>query len=192
MEGIQKERRRHKRLEMSLALAYHWGLLKGTLRTVDVSLGGVKIQSDIPMPVDERLDFIILLENEAIRPLGRVVRSSPSSNRKYDVGICFETISHQCLERLERFLKVIPGKRDEANRQKALDECAVAYSVPKSFESDRLKGNFLGWLHQSYPGDYKRYAHRNVIGEREIWDFLKSKGIDKVNIYYLMKSLKGG
>jgi hypothetical protein len=167
-------------------------MLRGTLRTSDVSLGGVKIQADIPMPVDERLELIILLENEAIRPRGRVVRSNPSSNRKYDVGICFETISHQCLERLEHFLGVTPGKTGEANRQKVLDESAVAGSVPKPFESGGLKGSFLGWLRQSYPGDLERYAHRNVIGEREIWDFLKSKGIDKVNIYYLMKSLKGG
>jgi hypothetical protein len=192
MEGVPKERRRHKRFELSLALAYHWGMLRGTLRTSDVSLGGVKIQADTPMPVDERLELIILLENEAIRPRGRVVRSNPSSNRKYDVGICFEAISHQCLERLERFLRVIPEKRGEANRQKSLDQSAVAGFVPRSFESGRLKGKFLGWLRQSYPGDYERYAHRNVIGEREIWDFLKSKGIDKVNIYYLMKSLKGG
>jgi hypothetical protein len=55
-----------------------------------------------------------------------------------------------------------------------------------------LKGNFLRWLYKSYPGDYQRYAGRPVIPEREIWDFLKNKGIDKVNIYYLMKFLRGG
>ncbi len=192
MEGTPRERRRHKRFELSLAMAYHWGMLKGTLRTCDVSLGGVKIQPDTPMPVDERLDLIILLENEAIRPLGRVVRSSPSSNQKYDVGICFETISQQCLERLERFLRVVPGKRGEANRQKVLDESVGRGSASKSFGLNRLRINFLRWLHQSYPADYKRYALRPAIGEREIWDFLKSKGIDRVNIYYLMKSLRGG
>jgi len=153
-------------------------MLKDTLRTVDVSLGGVRIQTETPIPIDERLDLIILFENQAIKPLGKVVRSSQWSNQRYDIGICFETISHQCVERLERFLHGIPGEGETAKS--------------KPLESDRLRGNFLRWLHQSYPGDYQRYAHRPVIGENEVGDFLKRKGIDKVNIYYLMKSLKGG
>jgi hypothetical protein len=197
MEGIRKplfpkERRRHKRFELSLALAYQWGMLKGTLRTVDVSLGGVRIQTETPMPIDERLDLIILFEDQAIKPLGKVLRSSPWSNQRYDIGICFETISHQCVERLERFLHGIPEKREAGNWKKAPGESTLTGLKSKPLESDRLRGNFLRWLHQSYPGDYQRYTHRPVIGENEIWDFLKRKGIDKVNIYYLMKSLKGG
>jgi hypothetical protein len=197
MEGIKKtpfprERRRHKRFELSLALAYQWGMMKGTLRTVDVSLGGVKIQSDTPIPVDERLDLIILLKNEVVKPMGKVVRSNPSSNRKYDVGICFETISHQCLKRLERFLHGTARKEERAEGQEVLDESGLKGLESTSFQSDGLKLNFLTWLYKSYPRDYPRYAHRPEIGENEIRDFLKSKGIDKVNIYYLMKSLTGG
>jgi hypothetical protein len=197
MEGIKKpsfpkERRRHKRFELSLALAYQCGMLKETLRTVDLSLGGVRIQTEAPIPVDERLGLIILFENQAIKPLGKVVRASPSSNQRYDIGICFETISQESVERLERFLNGIPQRGGTANREKALRESNQKGMESKPFELDRLRDNFLRWLHQSYPGDYQRYAHRPVIVESEIWDFLKNKGIDKVNIYYLMKSLKGG
>jgi hypothetical protein len=197
MEGIGKipflrERRKHKRFELSLATAYQWGMTRGILRTVDLSLGGVKIQSDGPIPVDERLDLIILFENEAVKPLGRVVRSNPTLNRKYEVGICFETIPQQCLKRLERFLFRVTRKRDGTKPQAVLEESALTRVESKPSVSERLKGNFLRWLYKSYPGDYERYARRPVIPEREIWDFLKNKGIDKVNIYYLMKSLKGG
>jgi hypothetical protein len=197
MEGIGKipflrERRKHKRFELSLATAYQWGMTRGTLRTVDLSLGGVKIQTDGPIPVDERLDLIILFENEAVKPLGRVVRSNPTSNRKNDVGICFETISQPCLKRLERFLHRLTQEGDVAKRQKVLEESELTGVESKPSVSQRLQGNFLRWLYKSYPGDYQRYAHRPVIPEREIWDFLENKGIDKVNIYYLMKSLRGG
>jgi len=197
MEGIGKtsfprERRRHKRFELSLALAYQWGMTKGTLRTVDLSLGGVKIQSDIPIPVDERLDLIILIENEAVKPMGRVVRSNASSNRKYDVGICFETISHQCLIRLDRFLHGITLRGKQGKRKEALDKSDRERLGLQSLELDRLKTNFLRWLHKSYPGDYQGYAHRPEIGQNEIRNFLKNKGIDAVNIHYLMKSLRGG
>lgn len=187
-----RERRRHKRFELSLATAYQWGMTRGTLRTVDLSLGGVKIQTDGPIPVDERLDLIILFENEAVKPLGRVVRSNPTSNRKYDVGIHFETISQPCLKRLERFLHRFAQEGDTPKRQVVREESDLAGVDSKPLVSEKLKGNFLRWLYKSYPGDYQRYAHRPAIPEREVWDFLKSKGIDKVNIYYLMKSLRGG
>jgi hypothetical protein len=187
-----RERRKHKRFELSLATAYQWGMTRGTLRTVDLSLGGVKIQTDGPIPVDERLDLIILFENEAVKPLGRVVRSNPTSNRKYDVGICFETIPQPCLKRLKRFLHRLTQEGDVAKRQKVLEESDLTGVESKPSVSQRLKGNFLKWLYKSYPGDYERYVRRPVIPEREIWDFLKNKGIDKVNIYYLMKSLRGG
>ncbi len=195
MEGIGKsslrrERRRHKRFELSLALAYQWGMTKGTLRTVDVSLGGVKIQTDTPIPVDERLDLIILIKNEAVKPMGRVVRSAPSSNQRYDVGICFENISHECLIRLDRFLHGIPLKGKQGKRGQALDKSDRESLGLQSMDLDRLKANFLRWLHKSYPADYQRYARRPEIGENEIRDFLKSKGIDTVNIHYLMKSMR--
>jgi len=197
MEGIGKtsfprERRRHKRFQLSLALAYQWGMTKGTLRTVDVSLGGIKIQADLPIPVDEKLDLIILIENEAVKPLGRVVRSAPSSNRRYDVGICFETIPHQCLTRLDRFLHGISLKGVQGKREELLEEPGLNGLELKPFELDGLTTNFLGWVYKSYPGDYQRYAHQPEIRENEIRDFLKSKGIDSINIHYLIKSLRGG
>ncbi|NIS63463.1 MAG: hypothetical protein GTO13_23085 [Proteobacteria bacterium] len=190
--SLPRERRRHKRIEVSRALAYKWGMTKGILRTVDLSMGGVRIQTDSPIPVGEKVDLILLLEYEAIKPMGTVVRANLSSNRKYDVGICFETISHQCLKRLERFLHGTTLKDKLAKREKVLDQAGPKGLESKSFESNRLKGNFLRWLYKSYPGDYQRYARQRKIGENVIMDFLKSKGIDQVNIYYLLRSLRGG
>jgi hypothetical protein len=190
--SFPRERRRHKRFELSLALAYQWGMAKETLRTVDLSLGGVKIQTEIPILVDEMLDLIILIENEAVKPMGRVVRSDPSSNQRYDVGICFETISHQCLTRLDRFLHGTTLKSEQGKPEEALEESDLKGLESKPFELDGLKANFLRWLYKSYPLDYQRYAYQPEIRENEMRDFLKSKGIDEVNIYYLIKSLRGG
>ncbi len=55
---------------------------------------------------------------------------------------------------------------------------------------DRLNTSFPAWLNKSYPGDHQRYARQSRIGENEIRDFMKSKGIDNLSIYYLMKSLR--
>ena len=183
------ERRSYPRFALPLALAYTCGATKGTLRTVDVSLGGTRIQTDRPILVDERLNLIILFENEAIKPLGKVVRSRQSSNRKYDVGISFRAMSHQCLRRLARFLGGMAQKRNSADHGKDLDQSSLRRLQPKSFEMDRLKHNFLTWVRKSYPWDYERYAVRPKIGANEVRDFLRNKGIDQVNIHYLLKSL---
>ncbi len=190
--SLHTERRRHPRFELSQALAYQWGVTKGTLRTVDVSLGGVKIQIDSPIPVNERLNIILLLEFEAIKPVGKIIWSNPSSYQKYDVGICFETILHQSLKRLERFLNGIPLRDKLGKRKKDLDQSGLRGLESKSFELGRLRANFLRWLHRSYPWDYERYFDWPEIRENEIKDFLRNKGIDQVDIHHLVKSLRVG
>jgi len=184
---LQTERRRYPRFERSQGLAYQWGVTKGILRTVDMSLGGIKIQIDSPIPVDERLDLILLLEFEAIKPVGKIVWSNPSSYQKYNVGICFESISHDSLKRLERFLKGIPLRDKLGKRKKDLHQPGLRELESKSPELGPLRANFLRWLHRSYPWDYERYADWPAFGENEIRDFLRSKGIDQVNIHYLLK-----
>ena len=183
------ERRRYPRFALPLALAYMCGATKDTLRTIDVSLGGTRIQPDRPIVVDERLNLIILFENEAIKPVGKVVRSGQWPNRKYDVGISFEAMSRQCVKRLARFLDGMAGKRASADWGKDLDQSRLRRLQPESFESDRLRRNFLTWVHKSYPWDYERYAVRPEIGTNDVRDFLRNKGIDQVNIHYLLKSL---
>ena len=186
------ERRRYARFELSQALAYQGGATRGTLRTVDVSLGGIKIQTDSPIPIDERLDLILLLEHEAISPVGKVIWSNTSADGKYDVGISFETISHQCLKRLERFLKGVALREKLAKLEKNLDQSGSEGLESKPLELDGLRFNFLRWLYKSYPWDYERYADWPEIGENEIRDFLRSKGFDQVNVDYLLKSLGVG
>ncbi len=184
------ERRRYPRFDLSLALAYQWGDIKDTLRIVDLSLGGIKMQIGSPIPVDESLDLIILLENEVIKPSGKIVRSDAIASRIYDAGICFESISQQCLNRLERFLHGIVLEGDQAKRDKSPGQSGLEGLESKPLELDRVKINFLRWLHKSYPGDYQRYGRQPKIGENDIRDFLKSKGIDRLNIYYLMRTLR--
>jgi hypothetical protein len=190
--SLHGERRRYPRFELSQALAYQRGVTKGTLRTVDLSLGGIKIQTDNSIPVDGRWDLIVLLTYEVIKPVGKTAWSNPSPYRKYDVGIYFDTISHQCLKRLERFLNGTTLREKLAKQEKVLDQSWIRGLESKSFDTDRLRSNFLRWLRRSYPRDYERYADRPEIGEDEVRGFLKSKGIDWFDVQYMLKSLRGG
>lgn len=191
-QSLRPDRRRHIRLAISLPLAYQWRTAKDTLRTVDVSLGGVRIQTDTPIPIDETIDLTILMENEAINPVGRVIWSNPRSDWMFDVGICFESISDEGLDRLKEFLHAMTVEGNQAKREKPVDQSFLKALESRPHELNRLRANFLRWLSKSYPGDYQRYAGRTEIGVHEIQTFLKNKGIDSLNIYYLIKSLREG
>ncbi|NIS60348.1 MAG: hypothetical protein GTO13_06525 [Proteobacteria bacterium] len=115
---LARERRKHPRFELAHPLAYRWDMAKAIFRTVDLSMGGMRVHTNGPMAVGERLNLIMLLQYEVIKPRGKVVWSNPSSNRKYDSGISFETISHQCLQRLTRFLKETALRNKRAQGRK--------------------------------------------------------------------------
>ncbi len=119
---LARERRKHPRFELTQPLAYRWDMIKATFRTVDLSMGGIRIHTNSPMAVGERLNLIMLLQYGVIKPRGKVVWSNLSWNRKYDIGICFETISHQCLQRLTRFLEGTTLRNKLAQGEKALDQ----------------------------------------------------------------------
>ncbi len=148
--SFNTEKRRYPRFGLSQALAYQWGTTKGTLRTVDLSLAGVRIQTDSPMPADQRLDLILLLDYEAVRLVGKIVWSNPLPHRKFDIGISFEPISHHFLERLDQFLKGTTLRDKPAKREKGLGQSGPEDLNAKSFESDRLRSSFLGWKRDEY------------------------------------------
>jgi len=106
------------------------------------------------MPVDERLDIILFVDYETVRLVGKIVWAKPSAYRKYDVGICFDTISHQSFERLDRFLKGTTLRDKPAKREKGLGQSGPEDSNTKSFESDRLRSSFLGWKRDEYSAHF--------------------------------------
>ena len=117
---------------------------------MDVSLGGVKIQTDSPMPADERLDIILLVDDGTVRLVGKIAWARPLPYRKFDVGISFETISQQSFQRLDRFLKETAQRDEPADSEKGVGQTGPEDGDTKSSESDRLRSNFLGWNGDAY------------------------------------------
>jgi hypothetical protein len=148
--SFHPEKRMYPRFELSQALAYRCGTTKGTLLTADLSLGGVKIQTDSPMPADERVDIILLVDYETVRLAGKIVWAKPLPSRKFDIGISFEAISYQSFEQLDRFLKGTTLRDKPAKHEKGLGQSGPEDSNTKSFESDRLRSSFPGWKRDEY------------------------------------------
>ena len=80
----------------------------------------------------------------------------------------------------------------QAEGEKLFGQSGLSDLEAKPLESGRLKDDFLRWLSRSYPTDFRIYASRLGVSENEIRDFLKGKGMDMFNIYYLIKSFRGG
>jgi hypothetical protein len=148
------EKRRYPRFELSQALAYRCGTTKGTLLTGDLSLGGVKIQTDSPIPADEQVDIILLVDFETVRLVGKIAWAKPLPYRKFDIGISFETISHQSFERLDRFLKGTTVQEKPAEREEDAGQSCPEDVNTKSLESDRSRSNFLGWKRDEYSAHF--------------------------------------
>ena len=64
----------------------------GMCKTLDLSQGGVTIQTHRSFPVDTGLEMVIALEERLIKPKGKVVHVRKVGTDLYDVGVCFTEI----------------------------------------------------------------------------------------------------
>jgi hypothetical protein len=106
------------------------------------------------MPVDERLDIVLLADYETVRLGGKIAWAKPLPYRKFDIGISFETISHQSFERLDRFLKGTTLRDKPAKHEKGFGQSGPEDSDTQSSESDRLKNSLIGWKRDKYSAHF--------------------------------------
>ena len=75
-----------------------------TSNTVDLSLGGTRIESVFPMRVGEVLQVSIVIGGNTISPLGRVVHGKERLQLRYDSGFNFETLRQDDRDYLFEYL----------------------------------------------------------------------------------------
>ena len=107
-----EERRKHERHYISTLLLYQEdGHFKVT-RTVNLSLGGVRISSDTKLPQAATLDLFLILENKATPFKGDVVYSQKFRPEAvhYHSGIQFREMGPTERQALENYLTAFAGK----------------------------------------------------------------------------------
>lgn len=67
MAGFLPDRRRHLRVPVRLSLSFSGGKVRGKGTVIDISLGGCKIQSDVPVTVDD-IYYLEILVSEQEQP----------------------------------------------------------------------------------------------------------------------------
>lgn len=83
-------------------------------RSMDMSQGGVRLQSSFPLDSGEVLDISMALKEDLVSFKGKVVYVKSSEKEDYEFGICIEDIGDEDRITLTRFLE---GFRGSAKRE---------------------------------------------------------------------------
>jgi hypothetical protein len=103
------ERRAHPRYPLQKIASYHWQGRKLLTLTLDLGLGGMKINSHFYLPEGERLGFKLVLGVDSIQPKGRVAYSGFLPNSESISGIQFIEISAKDHMALQKYLVSLQG-----------------------------------------------------------------------------------
>jgi diguanylate cyclase (GGDEF)-like protein len=110
-----EEKRRHERHYISTLLLYQENGHFKVTKTINMSLGGLRIFSDSKLPLAKALDLFLILESRATAFKGEVVYSQKTADEpaEYQTGIKFREMAAAEKQVLEDFLAAV-SKREAA------------------------------------------------------------------------------
>lgn len=111
-EKVVEERRKFERFYTSTTLIYKRNSYHNVTKTINLSLGGAKISSDIKLALAQTLELILILGNKACPLKGDVIYSEKAEGEflRYCTGLKFRDLSSEGRKLLEDYfasLKII-------------------------------------------------------------------------------------
>jgi hypothetical protein len=86
---------------------------QGMGRTLDVSEGGVLLETHAPIPLQHTISLTIGLEDDVTEIDGRAVYSRPGGPGTYESGIAFYGKNEEGLRVLRKYIKAFTEQEDE-------------------------------------------------------------------------------
>lgn len=83
---------------------------QGMGRTLNVSEGGILLETHIQLDTQHTVSLSIGLKDELIDILGKVVTSMPGEDENFESGIQFLEIDDETLEILKKYIKAFKGQ----------------------------------------------------------------------------------
>jgi len=103
-KAIEKERRKHKRLELTHLVAYKSFHIEEVSETVNISMGGMKIKTEFPIDRDESLEVSLKIGENDFRSRARVIYCRMREDESYEVGVRFEDTTPRHIHMLSEYL----------------------------------------------------------------------------------------
>jgi len=94
-EALREERRRYPRYDAVPEITYSYGFYNEPInaKTRELSLGGARIETDLPLLIGETVEVNISVDEEEIDVVAKVIHTHQASNQTFVVGLSFENIS---------------------------------------------------------------------------------------------------
>jgi len=105
MAEISKERRRSPRFSVAKSVLYNQANRLASAKTADISSGGIRIISDLPLRNGDAFEFLVMLEGMGLKFKGTVVHTTSVADGRNMVGICFDRSSSLSISFLDDYLK---------------------------------------------------------------------------------------
>jgi Tfp pilus assembly protein PilZ len=108
-----QDKRRFPRLDSVHLISYtHFDDAKnpiemGMCKTLDLSHGGVTIQTHRLFAVGTKLEMVVALEERLVKPKGRVVHVREVGKDLYEVGVCFTDLDEADRASLTEFFEKV-------------------------------------------------------------------------------------
>jgi hypothetical protein len=94
---------------MKTAICFRYGR-QMSMRTIDISLGGLKLEANFDLMIGESIDFAILTNGTRIHCKGRILGIEDFKN-KVHARLCFAHTSEKDFQKLSEYLNTLsPGK----------------------------------------------------------------------------------
>ena len=106
-EILREERRRYPRYNAVPEITYAYGFYNEPIhaKTCELSLGGARIETDIPLLTGETLEVNISVDEEEIDVVAKVIHTHQVSDQTYMVGLSFDSISEVKRKVLNHFFR---------------------------------------------------------------------------------------
>jgi len=104
LQPLRKERRKHRRFELINLVVYKQFEIEKITKTINLSIGGMKMITEFPVPLHEELKIAIKIGDDVFRSQGKVMYANERKDGDFDVGVNFINSSPESLNLLSQYL----------------------------------------------------------------------------------------
>jgi hypothetical protein len=98
------DRRKYPRFNASHHVRFKYNGRTRTSNTIDLSLGGARIETVFPMRVGDMIEVSVVIGGNTISPKGRVIHGREHRELRYNSGFNFESLKQDDHDYLAQYL----------------------------------------------------------------------------------------
>ncbi|UCD71266.1 MAG: PilZ domain-containing protein [Syntrophobacterales bacterium] len=104
LQAAPKERRKYRRFELINLVVYKQFEIEKITKTINLSIGGMKMRTEFPVPLHEELEIAIKIDDDIFRSQGKVVYTNERKDGNFDIGVNFINSPEESLNLLSQYL----------------------------------------------------------------------------------------